>query len=115
MISLGDEVVCILQELTTNCSLCLVTVTMTCIVDCCHSGTIYDLPFVFKGDGSQQQMEFDEDFHFPHTQVVRDVREGKIEWHWVIYLLAAIPAMIAVVIPVILLLLPVGTAVASEK
>jgi len=34
-------------------------VHMTSLMDCCHSGTIMDLPYLFKGDGSQTEMTLD--------------------------------------------------------
>lgn len=34
-------------------------VHMTSLMDCCHSGTILDLPYLFKGDGSQTEMTLD--------------------------------------------------------
>ncbi|EED88098.1 predicted protein [Thalassiosira pseudonana CCMP1335] len=38
-------------------------VHMVSLMDCCHSGSIMDLPYIFKGDGSQTEMILDPDMN----------------------------------------------------
>jgi len=57
-------------------------VSLICVLDCCHSGTILDLPFMFKADddslaaveeGSVSEMQQNPDFDFGKVlQVIKD-------------------------------------------
>lgn len=39
-------------------------VHLVCLMDCCHSGTVLDLPYHFKANGEFEEMEIDEEFDF---------------------------------------------------
>jgi metacaspase-1 len=39
-------------------------VHLLCVMDCCHSGSILDLPYVYKGDGTYDEMSIDENYKF---------------------------------------------------
>jgi hypothetical protein len=43
-------------------------VTVTSLMDCCHSGTVLDLPYHYKADGSQSAMVMPHGYSIEHLQ-----------------------------------------------
>lgn len=44
----------------------------TCVMDCCHSGTVMDLPYIFIANGEQTEMKEESGFNFDSAMEIRE-------------------------------------------
>jgi hypothetical protein len=53
-------------------------VTLTCVMDCCHGGSVIDLPYHFIADSDRREMYYDDSFNFAAALIGLAVIGGAI-------------------------------------
>lgn len=73
-------------------------VNLTCVMDCCHSGTVLDLPYKYVANGSSTEMTLDDDANLDLLQQL--AADLELEGRWLLPCIGVLlfMALIAIVI-----------------
>lgn len=79
-------------------------VNLTCVMDCCHSGTVLDLPYKYVANGSSTQMTLDEDSDLDLLQQM--AADLELEGRWLMPCIVTLLLLVLIAVVLWLFLRP---------